>query len=122
VSLLEADAKDDSLVGHCADLIDCLRLLHAIAEREQKVDDAQSIARRIQRLLGEKDGIDEIDRVLATYANLPDHFDLAVNPDGVDLITDDFSKGCKRILWFRPRKILCRRLCSGTRSNGRAKS
>ena len=95
VSALEAETggKDDALVGQSsADLIDCLRLLHAVAEREERVDDALSIARRIQRLLGEKDGIDEIDRLLATYANLPDYFDLAVRPDGVDLCTDDFPK------------------------------
>ncbi len=93
VSLLEAEIgiKDDSLVDLSPfDLIDCLHLLHAVAEREQRLDDALSIARRIQRLLGEKDGIDEIDRALATYVSLPDYFDLAVRPDGVDLFTDDF--------------------------------
>ncbi len=75
-----------------ADLKECLRLQHAIIERTQKSDEALSIARRIQALLGETTRVDEIDRLLLTYANLPDHFELAVTVDGVDLSVNDLPK------------------------------
>ncbi len=93
VSQFETLGKEVSLdAQRSADLKECLRLQHAIAQRMQKSDDALSIARRIQSLLGEKTRVDEIDRLLLTYANLPDHFELAVTPDGVDLLADDFPK------------------------------
>ncbi|CAN5285014.1 hypothetical protein BH10CYA1_BH10CYA1_46430 [soil metagenome] len=93
VSQFELSGKEVSLdAQRCTDLKDCLRLSHAIAQRMQRSDDALSVARRIQKLLGEKTRVDEIDRLLLTYANLPDHFELTVRPDGVDLISDDFPK------------------------------
>ncbi len=96
VSHFEISGKDVSLdAQRSADLKDCLRLQHAIGQRMQKSDDALSMARRIQLLLGEKTRVDEIDRLLLTYANLPDYFELAVRPDGVDLLTDDLPKVVK---------------------------
>lgn len=96
VSQFEKSSKEASLdAQRSADLKACLRLQHVIAQRMQKSDDTQSIARRIQTLLGEKTKIDEIDRLLVTYASLPDQFALAVSPDGIDLISDDFPKMVK---------------------------
>jgi hypothetical protein len=95
VSRFETSAKEvstDDAPKRSADLKDCLRLQHSITQKVQSNDDALSVARRIQKLLGEKIRVDEIDRLLLTYANLPDQFDLTVRPDGVDLISDDFPK------------------------------
>lgn len=93
VNQFEISAKAVSLdAQRSADIKECLRLHHAIAQRMQKSDEALSIARRIQALLGETTRVDEIDRLLLTYANLPEHFDLAVTQDGVDLFVDDLPK------------------------------
>lgn len=95
VNQFETSAKEvspDDAVKRSTELKDCLRLQHSITQKVQPSDDALSVARRIQKLLGEKTRIDEIDRLLLTYANLPDQFDLTVRPDGVDLISDDFPK------------------------------
>lgn len=75
-----------------AAIVDCLRLLHGIAQKRCDYDEAQSLAKRIQVMLGAKDEIDEIGRMLNTYVRLPASFDLTTRPDGITLTTDDFPR------------------------------
>ncbi len=74
------------------EVIDCLRILHAVAQRQKKHDDAQAIAKRIQAIMGGAGSIDEIERLLTTYVRLPERFDLRLRPDGINLTTDDFPR------------------------------
>lgn len=93
LGFLDTPGRDFSKdTKRAADLIDCLRLMHTFAKRNQNYDEAQSLAKRIQAVQGKKDGVDEIDRLLTTYASLPDYFELKTRNDGIDLFTDDFPR------------------------------
>lgn len=86
---LRSDSGNKQLQG---DLIDCLRLRHAFAQRQNRHNDARAIAQRIQAILGGKAAIDEIERLLTTYVRLPEFFDLRLHPEGIRLTTDDFPR------------------------------
>ena len=80
-------SKDSKYAG---EILECLRLMHAFAKRNNNYDQAQTVAKRIQNVQGKKDGVDEIERALVTYTSLPDYFELQTRPDGIDLFTDNF--------------------------------
>lgn len=72
--------------------LDCLRVLHAVAQREKRQRDARVLARKIARLQGCEQPIDEIERALKTYVRLPANIDLQLRPEGICLKTDDFPR------------------------------
>lgn len=77
--------------GRQNEQLDGLRVLHAVARKKKDYDAARGLAKRIQQTMG-GESVDEIDRLLLTYLNLPERFDLALRPDGIDLTTDHFPK------------------------------
>jgi hypothetical protein len=80
-------------------VIECLQLMHDVATRQQRIADAQSLRRKIDRLLNVEPPVDEIERALRSYVNLPEFVDLTLRPEGITLHTDDFplviNESCK---------------------------
>ncbi len=74
------------------EVVECLNLLIEVAQRQKRTADVESLYRKIARLEGATEHLDEIDRALNSYVNLPEMVDLALRPDGITLHTSDFPK------------------------------
>jgi tetratricopeptide (TPR) repeat protein len=73
-------------------VIECLQLLHDVALRQKRMSDANSLQRKIEKLRSPEAPLDEIERALKSYVNLPEWVDLTLRTEGITLYTDDFPR------------------------------
>lgn len=73
-------------------VIECLRVMMEVAERQRRSSDAQKLATKIAKLEAPQEALDEIERALTTYVRLPEMVDLTLRPEGITLHTSDFPR------------------------------